>query len=131
MSTAIICVILAAIVVYAVISYKKKVTRGCCGAETDAPQKVTPADGDASHYPYQYSLVIEGMSCKACARRVMNAFNKEGFYALSANFKTGEAAVLSMHEAEEADFRLVAANAGYSLKSCKLLSDGPPHTPKL
>ena len=120
MSTAIICVILAAIVVYAIFSYKRKVTRGCCGAEVDAPQKVAPADGDASHYPYKYSLIIEGMSCKACSQRVINAFNKnEGFYALSANFKTGEAAVLSMHEAEEADVRFIVANAGYSLKSCK------------
>ena len=120
MSTAIICVILAAIVVYAVISYKKKVTRGCCGGETDAPQKVAPADGDASHYPYKYALIIEGMSCKACSQRVMNAFNRQGFYALSANFKTGEAAVLSKAETEEADFRFIVANAGYSLKSAAL-----------
>ena len=119
MSTAIICVILAAIIVYAGISYKRKVTRGCCGAETDAPQKVAPADGDVSHYPYKYSLIIEGMSCKACAERVINAFNRQGFYALSANFKSGEAAVLSKTEVEEDDARFIVANAGYTLKSCK------------
>ena len=119
MSTAIICVVLAAIIVYAGFSYKKKLTRGCCGAEVDAPQKVAPADGDASHYPYKYSLIIEGMSCKACAQRIINAFNRQGFYALTANFKTGDAAVLSKTEAEEDAIRFIVANAGYSLKSLR------------
>ncbi len=118
MATVIICVILAAIIVYAIISYKKKLTRGCCGGETDAVEKIKPADEDASHYPYKYALVIEGMTCKNCSQRIVNAFNKEeGFYALSANFKKGTAEVLSKAEAEEADFRSIVARAGYTLES--------------
>ena len=117
MSTAIICVILAAIIVYAGFSYKKKVTRGCCGGETDAPQKIKPDDEDISRYPYKYSLIIEGMTCKNCSLRVMNAFNKQGFYAVSANFKKGTAEVLCKSKTEEADLRGIVAMAGYTLKS--------------
>ena len=79
MSTVLICVILAAICVYAVISYRKKLSSGCCGGGGEIAIK--PEDTNLSHYPYKTTVLIDGMTCAHCKLRVENTFNNmDGFY---------------------------------------------------
>ncbi|WP_077597615.1 heavy-metal-associated domain-containing protein [Olsenella urininfantis] len=60
--------------------------RDCCSGDAMPRGKgfrpVRIADADESHYPYQASLLISGMSCERCARNVANALNSlEGHWA--------------------------------------------------
>lgn len=122
MATVVICVILAAVVIYAVFSYAKKLSRGCCGGESDPARLEKPADTDVSHYPFAYVLKIKGMTCKNCAARIANAFNREeGFYA-SVNLKENTAKVLAKTECEESVFYRIIAKAGYDLESVEKAS---------
>lgn len=112
-STIIICAVLAVIAFFAIRSYVKKLTNGCCGAEGDEVKKVKPNDTDKSHYPFSKTIKIEGMSCKNCAARIENAFNSEdGFYA-SVNLKKNEATVLMKSETSDETLKKIVRNAGY------------------
>lgn len=83
MTTIIIIAILVVIAVYTVISYRKRLSNGCCGAgDGESVKKVKAADRDPSHYPIHKQLKIDGMTCGKCAQRVENAFNgKKGMLA--------------------------------------------------
>ena len=75
-STAVICVILAVICIFAVKKYRKKRTSGCCGAGGEGTvKKRRVSDRNKAHYPYTKILKIDGMSCGNCANRVENALN--------------------------------------------------------
>lgn len=66
--------------------YMKKLTSGCCGAggDKDSTKKLKVADRDKSHYPYVAELVVDGMVCGNCARRIENALNaQEGVWAVA------------------------------------------------
>ena len=81
MGTAIVVAILVVICIYGVISYRKKLTEGCCGGGGDSVKKVKASDRDASHYPYTVVIGVEGMTCSKCQIRVENAFNtQEGMW---------------------------------------------------
>ena len=72
-----------AFVVLVIRSYKKKLASGCCGASDESVKKNKVADKDKSHYPYEKTLVVDGMVCKNCSARVENALNSIGrFFAL-------------------------------------------------
>lgn len=77
MATAIIVVVLVAICGFAVYSYVRKLRKGggCCPEREVSEKKVKVADKDKSHYPYQTTLTIDGMTCGNCATRVENALN--------------------------------------------------------
>ena len=77
MGTIAIVVILVIIVAVAGGSTYKKATKGggCCGEHESAPKRIKVNDHDKSHYPYEAELVIDGMTCGNCARRVENALN--------------------------------------------------------
>lgn len=113
MATAIIIVILVVIGIFAVKKYIHNLKNGCCGGGSDEVQRSVAADTDKSHYPYQYDVQIEGMSCKNCANRVANAFNeKDGFYA-EVDLKHKLAHVWTKEETEDAVFRVTVTRAGY------------------
>ena len=50
-----------AFVVLVIRSYRKKLASGCCGASDESVKKNQDADKDKSHYPYEKSLVVDGM----------------------------------------------------------------------
>lgn len=113
MATAIIILILLVIGLFAVKKYINDLRNGCCGGGSDAVAKTAAADTDKSHYPYQYDVLIEGMSCKNCANRIANAFNeKEGFCA-EVDLKHKTAHVWTKEETDEAVFRVTVTRAGY------------------
>ncbi len=113
MATAIIIIILIVVIVLAIRSYTKKLSQGCCGAGGDAVEKVKAADQDSSNYPHQYLLSIEGMTCKNCAARVENTFNKtEGFLA-QVNLRKNTALVHSKEAVTDGELKSIVAKAGY------------------
>ena len=56
-------------VVFVIRSYRKKLASGCCGASDESVKKNKVADKDKSHYPYEKTLVVDGMVCKHCSAR--------------------------------------------------------------
>ena len=72
-------------------------------------------DKNKSHYPYQYTLQIGGMTCDNCARRVENALNSlPGAWA---NVDvSSEKAVLRMKEKTgEVQIKDAVASSGYTV----------------
>lgn len=116
MSTAIICIILLCICVFAVRSYMKKLTHGCCGSGGDAPKRVKVQDKREESYPYIKTVTISGMTCKNCKLRVENAFNcREGVFA-QVDLKSSTARVLSKEPFSEEDIRELVRKAGYQVE---------------
>lgn len=112
--TIVIVLVLVVICIFAVRSYFRKLTRGCCGGEAEAVKKIKPVDEDKSHYPYGYRLSIDGMTCQNCAARVANAFNgADGFWA-TVDLKHHSAVVRTKQPVEEGTLRSMVAKAGYT-----------------
>ena len=112
-STMIICVILAAACVGAVISYRKKVKNGCCGSG-EAEIRVRPKDKNVSHYAHKTLVYLDGMTCGGCAVRIENAFNeKEGCYA-KVNLRQQCAELWSKEVLSEDEIRRTVQSKGYT-----------------
>jgi copper chaperone CopZ len=75
MSTAIIVLILLVICVFAVKSYCKRLTSGCCGCGGDKPKRVKVKDKNKADYAYCVNVMVDGMTCDHCKARVENALN--------------------------------------------------------
>lgn len=118
--TALIVVILVIICVIGVRSYIKKLAHGCCGGGGGGVKRIRPADRDAAHYPYIHTLGVDGMTCKNCAARVENAFNRrDGFWA-SVDLKKATAVVRSKQPVTEEELEAIVLNAGYTVRSVEV-----------
>lgn len=81
-ATLIAIVLLAGFLALGVLSWRRRLTSGCCGAGGDTVKKLRVHDRDPRHYPFEQILDVEGMTCKNCAARVENALNAlDGVYA--------------------------------------------------
>ena len=116
--TAIIVICAMALVAFAVYSTVKKM-RGkskssCCGTpEVKTVRKVE--DTDESHYPYRYTVGIEGMHCANCARAVENALNSmDGIWA-GVELGRNRAIVRAKQEMTEGDFEKALSDTSYKL----------------
>ena len=69
--------LLAAVLILALLRVRKRARSGggCCGDRPETVQKTAVKDRNKSHYPYELTLQIGGMTCENCARRVENALN--------------------------------------------------------
>ncbi|MDO5378368.1 MAG: cation transporter [Clostridia bacterium] len=117
-STAVILVILLAVLIVGVKSYMKKLASGCCGS-SDAVKKVRPQDTDSGHYPYHKSVSVEGMMCENCARRVENAFNARPGMMAKASAQKKCAEVWSKEPLDDEMIRRAISEAGYSAVSIR------------
>lgn len=112
-STIIIIILIAAICCYALISYKKNLTQGCCGSSGTAVRKKRVNDRNASHYPYEITMKIDGMVCSKCKTRVENALNSiEGVWAI-ADVEKGEVQVRMKNPVEISILRETVKSCGY------------------
>lgn len=110
--TIIICAVLLLICVYAVFSYKKKLSNGCCGGGGEL--KIKPNDTNTKHYVHKMTVFIDGMTCSHCKMRVENTFNNiDGFYA-KVSLKKKCADVWAMSAADEAQIKEIVEKAGYT-----------------
>ena len=115
MATAIIVLILVLLCIYAVKSYAKKLANGCCGGGDGPVKKEKVRDKDVSHYPYQITLKVNGMSCTNCSTRVENALNAmEGVWA-KVDLKAGSALIRMKKQIPEEELRACIRKAGYSV----------------
>ena len=114
--TVLICAVLAVLAVVGVLSYRKRLKSGCCGAaDGKAVKKVRVADKNRSHYPYRAVLRIDGMTCENCTRRVENALNSEEGLWARVDLAAGSALVQSRHPLSEERLRLVIGREGYTV----------------
>ncbi|MBP5158558.1 MAG: heavy-metal-associated domain-containing protein [Treponema sp.] len=117
MGTVLICLILAVIVAFSLNSVRRRIRYGssCCGTHDPLPKKIRVTDKDASHYPYSYRLIVDGMHCSNCVRHVENALNaKDGVWA---TVKLEDKSVLlrSKSPQEEKELSQAIAGAGYTM----------------
>ena len=117
MATVIICAVLILLCALGVKSYIGKLSHGCCGAAGDKVKRQKPEDDDISHYPYSYTLEIDGMTCKNCAARIENAFNATGSFYAKVNLDKKTAFVHAKEETPEEVLRKTVVKMGYSVKS--------------
>ncbi|MCM1579503.1 MAG: ATPase P [Ruminococcus sp.] len=123
MATAVIIVLLVIVCVFSVKSYMKKLSHGCCGAGGDNEGAAADRDNwDISGYNFRYAVKIGGMSCKNCAAKIENTFNrKEGVYS-RADFKKGTAEIFSLSPLSEFAVRQTVVGLGYSVEEIKELT---------
>ncbi len=121
--TAIIIIICAALLILFAVYRTVQKARGrskssCCGTpEVRTVKKVD--DTDPSHYPYRYTLSIDGMHCSNCARTVENELNSMDGVWGKVDLGKKEASVLSKAERSEEDFAGILAAKDYSLTAFK------------
>lgn len=114
MATGIIIALLIAICLTAVKSYLKKLAHGCCGAGGDE-EKRSKSKHDLSECKYRYTVKIGGMSCKKCAAKIENAFNRQGIYS-QVDFKNGTVEIYSPSPVAEFNVRQTIVGLGYSVE---------------
>ena len=121
MGNTIVIAILISIVIIAVVGTVKRVLYGssCCGKRDRKTKKVRVFDKNKSHYPNTYTLVVDGMHCSNCSRRVENALNsQEGIWA---TVKLEEKTVLvrAKRVFSKEELSSIIQKAGYSVISFK------------
>ena len=117
MGTTIVIFALAIIVVFAILSIRKRIKYGsaCCGTHDAAPKKIKVKDKNKAHYPYTYTLIVDGMHCSNCARRVENALNsKEGIWA-KVNLEKKTVLVRSKNPLDESELSKAIGDVGYTV----------------
>lgn len=110
--TAAICVVIAVICVVAVKSYAKKLSKGCCGAAADDEAELKAAEGD---YPYSCTVEIGGMTCRKCAQRIQNAFNRQEGYSAQVSLEESCAVIRCAFPIKELLIRKTMIDLGYSV----------------
>lgn len=117
MGTIIVIIVLLVIVACAILSIRKRIKYGssCCGSHDAAPTKIKVHDKNKAHYPYTYTLTVDGMHCSNCALRVENALNSiEGIWA-KVNLENKKVLVLSKNKIEGEELSKAVAAAGYTV----------------
>ncbi len=117
MGTTIVILVLLAIVIMAILSIRKRIKYGssCCGTHDATPAKIRVADTNKAHYPYTYTLTIDGMHCSNCVRHVENALNcHEGIWA-TVNLEKNITLVRAKTPQERKHLSEIIADEGYTL----------------
>ncbi len=118
MTTGIIISVLVVVCFIAVRTYVKKLAHGCCGAGGDKERKIAET-ADLSDCKYRYTVKIVGMTCKNCAARIENAFNRqEGIFA-QVDYKSGIAEISAKEPLPEIVIRQRIVGLGYSVEGIK------------
>lgn len=116
MATAIIIILLILICIFSLKSYIKKLSHGCCGTGGD-DEKSAETQSDISGYKYKYTVTVGGMSCKNCAARIENSFNRRDGITARADFKNGTAEIFSNETVSEFTIRQTVIGLGYSVEN--------------
>lgn len=118
MTTGIIISVLVVVCFIAVRTYVKKLAHGCCGAGGDKERKIAET-ADLSDCKYRYTVKIVGMTCKNCAVRIENTFNRqEGIFA-QVDYKSGIAEISAKEPLPEIVIRQRIVGLGYSVEEIK------------
>lgn len=116
MGTVIIILIIVIIAVLGLQSYLKKLSSGCCGANSEtAIKRIKVKDKNTAHYPYTIILTIDGMTCINCAHRVENALNQLPGVWATVNLGERKATVRMKQEIPLSQLRTVVQQVGYTV----------------
>lgn len=109
-----VCLLVVVVVAAAVVA-RRRATRGsaCCGEREAAPVRSRVADRSRSHYPYETTLSIGGMTCENCAIRVENALNALPGTWASVSISDHRATVRTKEAPDERTLRAAVSQAGY------------------
>ena len=113
--------VLAVACVIAVVSFVKRMKSGCCGAGGDPVEKIRTDTKNPADYPFQYTITIEGMTCKNCAVRIENKFNQTDGYLAKVNLHKNSALIRSKTDVTDGDLKSIVARAGYHITSIQRL----------
>ena len=119
LSTVLICLILAFVCGYAVFSYRKKITSGCCGGGSDVI-RIAPKDANKSHYAQKAVVFVDGMTCQNCAIRVENAFHESLTCYAKADFKRGQVHLWINEVPSEETVRGIVEKRGYQFRAMQI-----------
>lgn len=115
--------ILAAAAIAAVLflMMRNKATKGssCCGEHEASVDRMRADDPDPAHYPYHYRLLVEGMICANCAKRVENAFLSTGEMLADVDLGKKGVKLLSKRELDRRETAEIVDRAGYTLAEFK------------
>ncbi len=105
------------VVVALVLLIKNKIQHGssCCGEHEAMADKVKAADTNPKHYSYHYKLIVNGMVCAKCIRRVENTFHETGEMLASVDLGKKEVSLHSMRELSRQETAKMLDGAGYTL----------------
>ena len=118
MATGIIISVLIVVCFIAVRTYVKKLAHGCCGAGGDKERKIAET-ADLSDCKYRYTVKIGGMTCKNCAARIENTFNRQNDVFAQADYKSGIAEIYANEALPEIVIRQRIVGLGYSVEEIK------------
>ena len=114
LTTAVIVAVIVGICAVAVLSYIKKLSKGCCGTASDKENRIEAADGD---YRYFYTVQVTGMTCPKCSLRIENGFNRQKGIKAEADHKSGIVNISSEKELAEILIRKTVIDLGYSISA--------------
>ena len=82
-SSIVAIIIIILIIVLVIKNYKIKLSKGCCGAgDSETIKKNKVKDKNEANYKFVSTMVVEGIFCSNCTKRVENALNSfEGVWA--------------------------------------------------
>ena len=112
LGTAILIALIVAVCTIAVVSYGKKLSKGCCGTAGDKEERLAPKKGDFSNVTM---VEIGGMTCEKCAIRIENGFNRLDGVSATVDHKSGIAEVRSAGPLYELVIRKTVIDLGYSI----------------
>ena len=117
MATIIIGIFLVLLVCWAIwrIYVKTKKGGGCCGDHEEVVKKMGVADKNKKHYPYQCTMLIGGMTCENCARRVENALNELPGVWASVDISNKQATLRLKNRIDSAQIQSAVASVGYTV----------------
>lgn len=118
MSTAIIAMIILAIIAGVTYKYVKNLRAGsscCTDGDGPLPKKIKVKDRNPNHYSHQTTLIIDGMTCSHCVRNVENALNAlPGIWA-EVNLGEKSAELLSKEPFDENILKKAVRESGYTV----------------
>ncbi len=88
----------------------------CSGGNSEIPVKL--ADKNKKNYPYRCTVIIEGIKCINCAKRIQNRLNSTGMWA-KVNFKKNSAEVLFKEKDSKELIKKTISDAGYKVVDYK------------
>ena len=115
MTEIVVLILLAVLVGWAIYHSVKKSKQGggCCPEHEKTVKRTVVQDRNRSHYPFQITLDIGGMTCENCARKVENALNAlDGVWA-KVDIASHKASVLSKTQPDQKQLARCVLDAGY------------------
>lgn len=113
LGNAVLIAVIVAICTLAVVSYGKKLSKGCCGTDGDKEKRIAPKQGE---FPHHATVAVGGMTCEKCAVCIENGFNRLDGVSASVDHRSGTAEIHSAEPVSELVIRKTVVDLGYSVR---------------